>query len=88
MDNKDFELTAQTHIKIVHLDDGANCIIVLRNGVSLFTWAYRRPTVDPPMEYDPTPFVEHEDFDFCLFVHNVANDPGRRERIFAADTDG
>ena len=31
---------------------------------------------------DPTPCVEAEDFDFFLFVHNVAADRGRRDRIF------
>jgi hypothetical protein len=34
------------------------------------------------VEGDVTPFVEDEDFDFGLFVANVLNDPGRRERIY------
>jgi hypothetical protein len=38
------------------------------------------PVVAP--EDDPTPFAEAEDFDFGLFVANVANDRGRRDRIY------
>lgn len=30
---------------------------------------------------DPTPFAEHEDFDFGLFASNVWNDVGRRDRL-------
>jgi hypothetical protein len=29
-------------------------------------------------EEDPTPFIDDEDFDFGLFVANVASDPARR----------
>jgi hypothetical protein len=35
-----------------------------------------------PVEGDVTSFVEDEDFDFGLFIANVLNDPGRRERIY------
>ena len=33
------------------------------------------------LSFDPTPFVEEEDFDFLLFVHNVLTEPGRRSRV-------
>ncbi|MEV0643827.1 hypothetical protein AB0I28_01050 [Phytomonospora sp. NPDC050363] len=32
--------------------------------------------------FDLTPFVEDEDFDFGLYVHNVLADPARASRIF------
>lgn len=33
---------------------------------------------------DTTPFVEDEDFDFCLFIHNVICNPERRRLAFSA----
>ncbi len=30
---------------------------------------------------DPTPFIKDEDFDFGLFLLNIANDPGRKLRL-------
>ncbi len=44
------------------------------------------PIVSP--EDDPTPFAEPEDFDFGLFISNVANDPGRRSRIYREEASG
>jgi len=86
VDNKDFELTENTLVNLVRVDHDTNCIKVTREGTSLFSWTYRRPLVFPPLGLDPTPFIEEEDHDFCLFVYNVANDPGRRERIYAGHT--
>lgn len=31
---------------------------------------------------DPTPFAEPEDGDLGLFIYNVANNPGRMERLY------
>jgi hypothetical protein len=41
----------------------------------------------PPPSFDPTPFVEAEDFDFGLFVRNVLADPARSARIYRPDAD-
>ena len=82
VDNEDFELTENTEVKLEHVEDDFNRITVLRDGVSLFTWTYQSPIVYPSLEIDPTPFVEEEDFDFCLFVYKVAKDPARKENIY------
>ena len=34
-------------------------------------------------EFDPTPFVEDEDFDFGLFIANILRDKGRCQRCIA-----
>jgi len=86
VDDEDLELTEETQVELVRVRDAVNCITVLRNGVPLFTWTYHRPVIDPLLEYDPTPFIEEEQFDFCLFVYNVMNDPDRRERIYTEYT--
>lgn len=82
VNNEDFELTEKTYVKLERIEDNVNRITVLRDGDEMFTWTYRRPVIEPPLEIDPTPFVEEEHFDFCLFVYNVAGDPSRRERIY------
>jgi hypothetical protein len=43
-------------------------------------YALPKPVVAP--EVDPTPFAEPEDFDFGLFISNVASDPQRWSRIY------
>ncbi|MCD4738513.1 MAG: hypothetical protein K8R89_04565 [Anaerolineae bacterium] len=86
VDDEDLELTEETQVELVHVRDAVNCITVLRHEVPLFAWTYQRPVIDPLLEYDPTPFIDEEQFDFCLFVYNVANDPDRRERIYTEYT--
>ncbi|REK18837.1 MAG: hypothetical protein DWQ37_03250 [Planctomycetota bacterium] len=44
--------------------------------------SYQVEELDPPLSEDPTPFAEHEDFDFGLFLRNVARDPKRQKRLF------
>jgi hypothetical protein len=82
VDGEDFELTKNTSVNLERVRHDTNRIIVTQEGTLLFSWTYQRRVVFPPLELDPTPFVEEEDFDFCLFVYNVANDPERRERIY------
>ena len=82
VDDEDFELTAETSVKLVPVKETTNTIMLFRGEDLQSSWTYQRPALDPPLKYDPTPFVEEEDFDFCLFVYNVANDPGRKARIY------
>jgi hypothetical protein len=65
---------AQTH----HL------MIENRAGQSL-NWEYTPPRIDPPLEDDLSACVEEEDFDFGIFVYNIINQPGRRNRIASPD---
>jgi hypothetical protein len=48
-----------------------------------FTLEYKLQEPIVALEDDPTPFAEPEDFDFGLVVANVANDEGRRSRIYS-----
>jgi hypothetical protein len=63
-----------------------NVVRVVRAGRVLVRAPYRRPWIFPPLAWDPTAFVEEEHFDFGLFVHNVASDPARRERMYRVTT--
>ena len=85
VDDEDFALTEETSVSLVHVNETTNTIMLFRGEDLLFAWTYQRPVIDPPLRYDPTPFVEEEDFDFCLFVYNVANDPGRKARIYVKE---
>jgi hypothetical protein len=82
VDDEDFELTEETSVRLVRENETTNTIMLFRREDLLFAWTYQRPLIDPPLKYDPTPFIEEEDFDFCLFVYNVANNPGRKARIY------
>ena len=80
IDDADFELTDDTYIELVR--GNLNVLTVIRRGVVLFSWTYKPPVIEPPLEMDPTPFVEEEHFDFGLFVYNVMRDACRRDRIY------
>lgn len=53
----------------------------ISSGGEHVVFEYRLPRLWPPLSEDPTPFVQEEDFDFGLFVHNVVKDPARGRRI-------
>jgi hypothetical protein len=53
----------------------------------LFEQEYSASEPDPSLQIDPTPFVEEEDFDVFMFIHNVLSEPSRRRRIYASSTD-
>lgn len=48
---------------------------------------YLEPIIDPPLEFDFTPFVEEEHFDFGQFLRNLSNDVARQHRLFTATTE-
>jgi hypothetical protein len=54
---------------------------LIRKGTVILTFKYRLPLPVSPI-FDPTPFVQEEDSDFMLFVHNVISDPQRRNTIW------
>ncbi len=55
---------------------------VTRDGRPVAEWHHEQPVLDPPLEEDPTPFVEEEHFDFALYLSNVASDSERCERLY------
>jgi hypothetical protein len=52
-------------------------LVVMKNGLPVFRKQYRRTHF--PIAWDPTPFVEEEDFDFGLFIANIAASPERQK---------
>jgi len=61
--------------------DAQRRFLLRRNGETVLTFDYR-PPAPSNIPFDPTPFVEAEDFDFVLFIHNVLSDPARRKSIW------
>jgi hypothetical protein len=48
----------------------------------LVNFRYHLPVNEVPLSIDPTPFIDEEDFDFLLFVHNVLAQDERRHRVY------
>jgi hypothetical protein len=44
---------------------------------------YEAPRLEPPLEEDPTAFIEEDDFDFGLYLANMSKDQKRQIRLFA-----
>lgn len=80
LDDHDLVLDHATVIDLERAEQN-NLVIRRADGV-LLTWRYPPPALDPPLDEDPTPFVEEEDFDFGLFLHNVTHDDVRRQTIY------
>lgn len=86
VDTKDFELTKDVTIGIENLRCRRRRLSILKNGREIFEFTYFRPINPIPLSLDPTPHIEEEDFDFGLFVYNVANDSQRRAVLFQAQS--
>lgn len=56
--------------------------VLLQGEHVLLRFNYDHNALDGLIAEDDTAFIDAEDFDFCLFVYNVINDPSRRRRIF------
>ena len=83
VDGTDFEITEETQVELARGD--FNVLTLVRNGAVHFRWVYKPPIIEPPLDMDPTPFVEEEDFDFGVFVYNVIKDTGRTDRIYTGE---
>ena len=55
---------------------------LVKNGEPEISLTYPAPELEVPLALDPTPFIEEEDFDFLMFVHNVLTDSNRRNTIY------
>ncbi len=54
---------------------GVNELVISRDGEDVFSYRYTAPEWN---SRDPTPFVDKEDEDFCLFISNIINSPERK----------
>ena len=62
---------------------GTNLVLTLkRDGKIVFEHKHKQIKSIIPIEEDSTPFVDAEDFDLRILIHNVLTDNGRSERIF------
>jgi len=53
-----------------------------RDGKIVFENKYKQIKSVIPIEEDPTPFVDAEDFDLRILIHNVLTEKERKNRIF------
>lgn len=56
--------------------------VINRGGDELLKFEYRLTELEESIPGDMTPFVDSEDFDFCLFVHKVLGNDERRDGIY------
>jgi hypothetical protein len=65
---------------ILHRVDNAHRLVLSR-GSDRVQMNYMPPRPWPPIDRDPTAFVDEEQIDFGLFAYCVVRDPQRRRRI-------
>jgi hypothetical protein len=72
-------------VTVSHRQDGSRRTVRVTDrasGRDVFRLEYTVPAPIVAPEDDPTPNASPEDFDFGLFIANVANDPQRRSRVY------
>lgn len=75
------EIDAKTVSKLKRVE--AELVFTLyKKGTLLFELSHKQIESIVPIKDDPTPFVEAEDFDLRILIHNVLTENGRRFRIF------
>jgi hypothetical protein len=68
-----------------HQCEGGLCRLKVRQsgqGGKVIQVDYLEPDLILPIEDDPTPFIDAEQFDFGLFVSNLAKDSDRCSRVY------
>ncbi|MEU6642711.1 hypothetical protein ABZ863_09175 [Saccharomonospora sp. NPDC046836] len=82
--NYHFWLGVQTGVSVVHSGSGLNRSLTIVRESSEDSVVVHYPLEEGPVptELDSTPFIEDEDFDFGLYIANVANSPERLDRIY------
>jgi len=78
---EEFKITDDATSVLVR-EDGYRLFQLVQNGNLLVNFRYRCPVNEIPLSTDPTPFMDEEDFDFLLFVHNVLAQDERRHRVY------
>lgn len=79
--DREFKLTDDVTSTLTREDKNGVFRLVQGSNV-LFVFKYLLPVHEVSLSLDPTPFIEEEDFDFLLFVHNVLTETGRRHGIY------
>lgn len=86
IDGYDFPMEDNVIITLETLALRRHRLTISQNGKLLYSFRYFRPINIIPKFLDPTPYIEEEEIDFGVFVHNVANDPVRRHNIYRERT--
>lgn len=79
--DREFKLTDDVTSTLTR-EDNNGVFRLVQDGNVLLIFKYRLPVPEVSLSLDPTPFIEEEDFDFLLFVHNVLTETGRRHGIY------
>jgi len=80
-------IVLDNNIRIIRVSDKSDetitfMIIDIFSNETIIEIKYQKPNIYPALEFDPTPFVDEEDFDYGLFLSNVLNDVDRRNRVY------
>jgi hypothetical protein len=78
VDSADYSIDCETETRFLRAASRNSLLLIDRERV-VFRLEYIPRVVQPPLEVDHTPFVEEEDHDFALFVHNLLCNPKRRK---------
>jgi hypothetical protein len=79
------QLPLDKHIVEVRPVNGRHLLRMLSDGRVVTELTYDLPQLNPPLSLDPTAFVEEEDFDFGLFLHNISHDLSRQMRPYRSE---
>jgi hypothetical protein len=86
MENRCISITDETRATLIELES-VNTLEIFQSSELLVKIEYARPVIRPPLQDDPTPFVDKEQFDFGLFIKNIINSKERQMVLLDVYTD-
>jgi hypothetical protein len=78
LNEKPYRLDESRRVEYSRHENESN-LTLLERGQIIATLSYAPVEISPPLDEDPTGFIDEEDFDFGLFLSNVLENPARRE---------
>ena len=83
IDDQLIELTAGTTVCVEPVDEKRNLFEIVQDHGIILSWEYEKPENGQLLGVAQffNPLISDEDYDICIFIYNVANNPSRRERI-------
>jgi hypothetical protein len=76
------DISINDNMRFEFLRNTENSLHIIENNKIIFSLTYRHNLPENLYQKDLTPFVEEEDFDFCLFFFNVITNKVRRDIIY------
>jgi len=87
VDNDLIEIDYDDKVLLEKKSETQNLFRIQKGEKTVFSLVYNQPVINPPLGFYQNVYAaEEEDFDFLLLIHNMCNEPDRKELVFGRVT--